>query len=176
MLQVQGEGGLLSLSLFSHASLAVSLPFYVLTIFQQYCNSPFAFFFFFLCFHQHHPLAEFSFILSHSFSLLLIFHWLEWRASRRIKRSAVQHRSSERILSSRCVYVTEARPVKGWSPDKEKGLMIGNVARATHKHLRDVNKCVHEQRGRKVFSGLTHRKTQSLFFSPCTKTWRKHMH
>lgn len=81
------------------------------------------------------------------YSLSLFLFFTDWPTSQlvyKVKRCS----SSERILSSRCVYVTEARPVKGWSPDKRKGLMIGNVARATHKHFRDVNKCVRAQRGR----------------------------
>lgn len=37
------------------------------------------------------------------------------------------------------------------------GLMVGTVARATHKHFRDVNKCVHAQRATmEVFSRLPH--------------------
>lgn len=54
------------------------------------------------------------------------------------------------------VYVTEARAVKVWRPDRG-GLMVGTVARATHKHFRDVNKCVHAQRATmEVFSRLPH--------------------
>lgn len=62
------------------------------------------------------------------------------------------------------VYVTEARAVKVWRPDRG-GLMVGTVARATHKHFRDVNKCVHAQRATmEVFSRLPHIKC-TLFLS-----------
>lgn len=44
--------------------------------------------------------------------------------------------------------------------------MIGAVARETHKHFRDVNKCVHPQRGAvEVFPRLPHRKCSFFFLS-----------
>lgn len=53
--------------------------------------------------------------------------------------------------------------------------MIGMVARATHKHFRDVNKCVRAQRGAvQVFSGLAQRKCGVL--SPNASNESKHMH
>lgn len=62
------------------------------------------------------------------------------------------------------VYMTEARAVKVWRPDRG-GLMVRTVARATHKHFRDVNKCVHAQRVTiEVFSRLPHINC-NLFFS-----------
>lgn len=67
------------------------------------------------------------------------------------------------------VYVTEARAVKVWRPDRG-GLMVGTVARATHKHFRDVNKCVHAQRATmEVFSRLPHIKCTLSWSRKCTR-------
>lgn len=55
--------------------------------------------------------------------------------------------------------------------------MIGSVARATHKHFRDVNKCV--QKGAiETVSGLLYRKCClfSPFLSSDAQTHTKHMH
>lgn len=61
-------------------------------------------------------LSFFCYLARFPFFLFSLTDWLTGQPVYKVQRCS----SSERILSSRCVYVTEARPVKGWSPDKEK--------------------------------------------------------
>lgn len=150
-------------SVVCHAPLAISFHFPSFPLSQQNGTSLFPS-------PAPSPLAELPFVISHTLSFSYS-SLCDRRVSCCIKRGAAA--SSDLLSSLAVVYVTEARPVEGWSPDKREGLMIGMVARATHKHFRDVNKCVRAQRGA-VFSGLAQRKCSVL--SPCASNKSKHMH
>lgn len=93
---------LLSLSVLSHASLAIPFVSCPSRFSPQNCISLFALF----C-----PSSLWLGFCYHSLFFFFIFLWLTHRVCLCC--------SSKQIPSARCVYVTEARPVKGWSPDKE---------------------------------------------------------
>lgn len=100
-------GGLLSLSAVSHASLAVSFHFMSFPFSQQTCISPCP---------SPLPSLWLSCLCYLTDSPLFLF-FPDWPTGRSVYSAALQQLSPS---FPAVVYVTEARAVKGWSPDKEK--------------------------------------------------------
>lgn len=131
---------LLSLPVISHASLAVSFHFMSLPIFPATLQFPVLLF----CPSSLPPLPPcswISFVISLTF--LLPYFWPTRLTGQPLSETLGVASS---LPSSLLFMWQRPEPVKGWKPDKEKGLMIGKVARATHKHFRHVNKCERAQR------------------------------